>query len=164
LSLVSCFVLVSCSENNKPVNSETSKPPSFDQASGFEVTALCDGSAYAKSIDSGLWYLRGNKAVKVTVVSDESQKLPEFDEITPILDGGAYATCLLESGLWYLHGEHAEKIKEVSSLEAQTNAKISDRAFFALYIAEHKKRRAAEDIVNNPPEPPDNSDDGSNNY
>jgi hypothetical protein len=159
-----CLALVSCSDNNKPASPETSKPTSFDQTTDFEVTSLCDGSAYAKSSESGLWYLRGNKAVKVTVLSDASQKIPDFDEITPILDGGAYATCLSESGLWYLHGEHAEKIKEVSSLETQTNAKISDNAFFALYVAEHKKRKAAEDIVNNPPEPPDSSDNGSDNY
>lgn len=113
---------------------------------------MLDGSAYAKSSDSRLWYLRGNKAVRVTNLADASQKLPVFSEITPVLDGSAYATSWEdESGLWYLHAEHAEKVTEVASLAgSQATLNIPDKAFYALYLAEHKKRKDAEYRAENP--------------
>ena len=122
---------------------------------------MLDGSAYAKDSDSRLWYLRGNKAVRVTALADASQKLPEFFEITPVLDGGAYATSWeKESGLWYLRAEHAEKVTEVSSLaDSDALLKSSDRAFYALYLSERKKRKDAEYRADNPadfaPDPPE---------
>ena len=115
---------------------------------------MLDGSAYAISADSDLWYLRGNKAVRVTALADASQKLPKFFEITPVLDGAAYATSLeKESSLWYLHAEHAEKVTEVSSLaDAAAPLKISDKAFYALYLSERKKRKDMEQPDPDPPE------------
>lgn len=125
---------------------------------------MLDGSAYAKSSDSRLWYLRGNKAARVTALADASQKLPEFSEITPVLDGGAYATSWeKESGLWYLRAEHAEKVTEVSPLaDAVPPLTISDKAFYALYLSERKKRKDAEYRADNPAEfaePPDPPED-----
>ena len=122
---------------------------------------MLDGSAYATDSDSRLWYLRGNKAIQVTAQTNASQKLPKFSEITPVLDGGAYATSWeAESGLWYLRAEHAEKVTEVSSLpDSGARLKGSDRAFYALYLSERKKRKDLEDSVDNPandaPEPPE---------
>lgn len=122
---------------------------------------MLDGSAYAKSSDSRLWYLRGNKAFRVTAIADALQKLPEFSEITAVLDGGAYATSSKEeSGLWYLRADHAEKVTEVSSLtDSGRSLKISDRAFYALYLSEHKKRKEAEYRADHPaefaPDPPE---------
>jgi hypothetical protein len=160
--IFACAALVSCSAKKKPADKP---PPSFERAEFSEVTPMLDGSAYAKSSDSRFWYLRGNKAVRVTAIGDASQKLPEFSEITPVLEGGAYATSWeKESGLWYLRAEHAEKVTEVSSLpDAATRLNISDKAFYALYLSEHKKRKDAEYRAENPaefadpdpPEPPD---------
>jgi hypothetical protein len=122
---------------------------------------MLDGSAYAEDSDSRLWYLRGNKAVRVTAQADASQKLPKFSEITPVLDGGAYATSWEEeSGLWYLLADHAEKVTEVSSLaDSAARLKSSDRAFYALYLSERKKRKDAEYRADNPadfaPDPPE---------
>ena len=136
-------------------------PPTFANAKFSEITPMLDGSAYAQSSDSRLWYLRGNKAVRVTNLADASQKLPVFSEITPVLDGSAYATSREdESGLWYLHAEHAEKVAEVASLaDSQATLKIPDKAFYALYLAEHKKRKDAEYRADNP-----EYDDGSDYY
>ena len=121
---------------------------------------MLDGSAYAKSFDSRLWYLRGNKAVRVSALADASKKLPEFAEITPVLDGSAYATSWeAESGLWYLRAEHAEKVIEVASLaDSRAPLKISDRAFYALYLSERKKRKDAENRAENPSEFADPAD------
>lgn len=122
---------------------------------------MLDGSAYAMSSDSQLWYVRGSQAVRVTVISATSGKLPDFFEITPVVDGSAYlAASLGDGGLWHLRGEHAEKVVEVSSLTSSDGGvKISDRAFYALYLSEHKKRKEAEYRADNPsefaPEPPE---------
>lgn len=122
---------------------------------------MLDGSAYAKDSDSRLWYLHGNKAVRVSALANASLKLPDFSEITPVLDGGAYATSWeTESGLWYLRAEHAEKVTEASTLfNSGARLEIPDRAFYALYLSEHKKRKDAEDRADNPedfaPDPPD---------
>src|SRR6267142_4129830 len=118
LLILACITLTSCDSKKKSADSNIPKPPpSFARSLFLGVTPMLDGSAYAKSLDSGLWYLRGNKAVRVTALADGSEKLPKFSEITPVLDGGAYATSWeKESGLWYLHAEHAEKVTEVPSL------------------------------------------------
>lgn len=125
---------------------------------------MLDGSAYANDSDSRLWYLRSNKAIRVTVLADASRKLPKFSEITPVLDGGAYATSWEnESGLWYLQAEHAEKVTEVSSLaDSSARLKISESAFYALYLSERKKRKDSDYRADNPAEfadYPDQSDD-----
>jgi len=114
---------------------------------------MLDGSAYATDLSSRLWYLRGSKAVRVTARAGTSQNVPEFSEITPVLDGGAYATSLEKAaGLWYLRAEHAEKVMEVSSLaDSGERLQISDKVFYALYLSERKKRQDAEERADNPP-------------
>lgn len=153
-----CIVVVSCDRKKKAVISETPKPPpAFAETEFDEITPMLDGSAYAQDIYARLWYLRGNKAVPVTVAGDASAKLPEFIELTPVLDGAAYATSWDDgSGLWYLKGEHAQKVTESSSLALNDNVKgFSERPFYALYLAERKKRKEAELRAENPPEPAD---------
>ncbi len=153
--VLTTILLCSCDKRETSKAAKTTKPlPTFDHATFLEVTPMLDGSAYATSLDSRLWYLRGNKAVRVTVVGDISQQLPEFSDITPVIDGSAYATTLeSDAGVWYLQAGHAEKVHEVDSLpESGTASKISDKAFYALYLAEHKKRKEAEDSASNPPE------------
>ena len=120
---------------------------------------MLDGSAYAMDLDSRLWYLRGSKAVRVTALTGTSQKVPEFYEITPVLDGGAYGTSIEKAaGLWYLRAEHAEKVTEVPSLaDSGERPQISDKAFYALYLSERKKRQDAEERADNPPEAEDDS-------
>ena len=143
-------------------------PPPFDKTAFSEITPLLDGSAYAKSDDSRLWYLRGSQAVRVESVSGASQKLPAFSEITPLLEGDAYATTDTgkepDSGIWYLHAERAERVSEVPSLaESGPRAKVSAKTFYALYLSERKKRKAAEYRAENPgefAEPPDWVPDG----
>ena len=120
---------------------------------------MLDGSAYAVDLDSRLWYLRGSKAVRVNAAAGTSQKVPAFSEITPVLDGGAYATSLeKDAGLWYLRAEHAEKVTETLSLaDSGERPQISDKAFYALYLSERKKRQDAEERADNPPEAADDS-------
>ena len=162
--ICACLSFASCSSKKSADSNAVRQQPPFNRAEFLEVTPMLDGSAYAKSLDSRLWYLRGNKAVRVSVLGKASQNPPEFSDITPVLDGGAYATSLeAESGLWYLHAEHAEKVSEVQSL-AETSAlqQVTEKAFYALYLSEHKKRKDAEyradnpeDFAADPPDPPD---------
>ena len=149
LGLLVIAALTACDKGEKP-------KPTFAQARFSEVTPLLDGSAYAISSDSVLWYLRSNKAVRVTALAGASQALPKFFEITPVLDGSAYASVLgEESGLWYLHAEHAEKVTEVSSLAgAAAPLNISDKAFYGLYLSERKKRKDMEQPDLEPPDRP----------
>jgi len=150
-----CVFIVSCDNKKTSTNLEVPKPPpTLANAMLLEVTPMLDGSAYAKSLDSGLWYLRSNKAVRVTVVGSESTRLPSFMEITPVLDGGAYATSWETNfGLWYLRADRAEKVTEVKSLaDARELPKISNEAVYALYLAERQKRKVAEERAENPNE------------
>src|SRR6266404_7894063 len=151
ISVIACLSLTACS--TKKV-SKSLEPPPFDRSEFTDVTPTVDGSAYATSSDSRLWYLRGNEAVRVSVVGDASEKLPESFEIVPLLDGSAYlAATLSEAGLWHLRGERAEKVREVLSLtSAGERVRTPDSAFYSLYLAEHKKRKQAEERANNPPE------------
>lgn len=158
-----CAFLVSC-DNKKPASdSERPKPqPTLHNAMFLEVTPLLDGSAYAKSFDSGLWYLRSNKAVRVTIVGSESERTPLLLEITPVLDGGAYATSFgTNFGLWYLQGDRAERVTEVKALaDAGERPKISDKVLYALYLSERQKRKEAETRGRSPAESAfDNSDE-----
>ena len=112
---------------------------------------MADGSAYATTFNSGpftsgLWYLRGNKAVRVIFSETNLPEIFMFGEITPVLDGSAYVTTVgANSILWYLHGDRAEKVNEVKSLgELGQLPKISDKAFLALYFAERSNRKSAE--------------------
>ncbi|MSU62641.1 MAG: hypothetical protein EXS31_09620 [Pedosphaera sp.] len=144
--VLACIALTSCDakkETAKVAVAET--PETFEHARFLEVTPMSDGSAYVISTDFLLWYVRSNKAVRVTTPADASQKLPNFLEITPILDG-AYATSLeMDSGLWYLHAEHAEKVTEVGTLgDAAKTWQIPEKSFYALYLSERKKRIDAE--------------------
>ena len=128
---------------------------------------MLDGSAYATDANSRLWYLRGNKAVRVKVVAgDTSRKLPESFEVTPVLDGSAYlAGTTGGEGLWFLHGEDAERVSEVGSLaDSGERRKISDKVFYALYLSERKQRKEAEERTDDRTEPSDAEDDYDPDY
>ncbi len=122
------------------------------------MTPMADGSAYATSIDSRLWYLKGNKAVQVSNRNDASKALPEFLDLNPAVDGSAYALSWEETGIWHLRGEFAEKVAEVPSLaDADRRPQVATNAYFALYLAERRKRISAEEESNDHEE---RSDDG----
>jgi hypothetical protein len=92
----------SCDDKKQTTGSNTPLPmPRFDHATISDLTTMSDGSAYASSNDSRLWYIRGDKAVRVTIGDDASRQVPEFSEITPAADGSAYAIPLnSDDGLW----------------------------------------------------------------
>jgi hypothetical protein len=148
--LLVCAFLVSCAKKKDTADSDfLQTPTSFEKTFFSDITPMVDGSAYANAFSSGLWYLRSNKAVRVTAVGGPSVKLPVFIEITPVLDGGAYATSQSSEsgpGLWYLQAELAQRVSEVSSLAGSgERPRISDKAFYALYLAERKRRNGSWD-------------------
>ena len=162
LVLLSSVLIISCSAKKSAQTDEP--PPDFEHTNFTDVTPMLDGSAYARSADSRLWYIRGNKAVRVTTSGNASIKFSDLLEITPVLDGSAYAISL-KGGLWYLHSEHAERVSEVSALvEVGQLPHISDKVFYALFLAERKKRNEAEERAENPPEPADSDDDYGSGY
>jgi len=155
IPLLFCGLLTACGSKEKTVSQKTPKTPlPFDQSTFNDVTPMADGSAYLRSLKSSLWYLRGNKAIRVTVLDNTSLKIPAFSDITPALDGTAYALSADgNDGLWHLHENYAEKVNEVDFLpQAESHNKVSDKALFALYISERKKRKEAEVRADNPSE------------
>jgi hypothetical protein len=151
ISALTWLHLVSCNSENKSSDSRATtaaeEPLPFDRARFSSVTPMLDGTAYAKTSDGRLWHVRGSEAVLVKSLAGASVKLPKFSEITAVLDGSAYARARDEgSGLWYFHAANAEKVVEVASLaDAAPPGKISEKAFYALYLSEHKKRKDAEE-------------------
>lgn len=164
LLVIAILFLNSCGrKENSPVKDSANTPPTLRNSMFMEITPMTDGSSYANSFTSGLWYLRGNKAVRVVLVESNSPEPLMFLEITPILDGGAYATTTgTNFTLWYLHEDRAEKVSEVKSLgELGQLPKISDKAFLTLYLAEREKRKNAEADAENQNEYfPESPDDG----
>jgi hypothetical protein len=158
--LVACIFTIACESKKQAVDDSTNQPIPFDHSRFLEIVPMVNGAAYAKAHDSQIWYLRGNKALRV--VTDSSQRLPDLSELTAVLDGGAYAISTeSDPCLWYLHAEHAEKVREVAFLDASTAPNgLSDKGCYALYLSEHKKRKDAEYRADNPelaePDEPDN--------
>src|SRR5262249_17299503 len=131
--------------NEKTTEKIQISPPAFSQTHFSEVTPMVDGSAYVSDTDSRLWYVRGNEAVRVHV-SGASKDLPELFDLAPALDASAYLTNMAgEGGLWHLIRERAERVVEVEAMDyPKQTSKLSDKGFYALYIAEHKKRKQME--------------------
>jgi hypothetical protein len=69
-----------------------------------------------------------------------------FLDITPLADGGAYASDLT-GGLWYLRAGEAVKVREVNQLSVQPSSLLSTKRERALWSAlqhERAKRKSAE--------------------
>ena len=158
LVLITCPFISACS---KKTAEEPKASFPFAQARFSDVTPTADGSAYVSDGDSRLWYVQRNQAVRVRL-PDPSKELPKSFDIVPVLDGSAY---LIDTdgdqGLWHLIREHAERVGEVGALvSSHQPVDISEKAFYALYLAEHKKRKQMQDLIENPPEQDDSGDDG----
>lgn len=112
------------------------------------MTPTADGGAYITTLDSGLWYVRGVEAVRVHFNDPDSQSRDSANldllEITPTVDGSAYAISPSNEGLWYLKGGQAYRVSESAGIRTQAYKSSGDK-FFSLYIAELKKRRSASD-------------------
>jgi hypothetical protein len=120
------------------------------------VTPTADGGAYAIGFDSGLWYLRGTQAVKVRfpdLPADAADTFLVTLQITPLLDGGAYAHSMMDKSFWHLHADNAERVSEVSSLSNMPP--VVPLSAFPLYIAERQKRLQAEEERDERPNPDD---------
>jgi hypothetical protein len=150
LVLISSLLIPACREKT-PHSQKAIAPAPFNQTHFSEITPMADGAAYVSAIDSRLWYIRGNEAVRVRLPGTSSD-LPELFEIVPAPDGSAYLTSALsDGGLWHLTRERAERVVEVGALDYshQQLSKTADNGFFALYVAERKRRiRAEQDAVN----------------
>ncbi|HEY2295150.1 MAG TPA: hypothetical protein VGM86_30980 [Thermoanaerobaculia bacterium] len=110
------------------------------------MTPTADGGAYIATLDAGLWYVRGVEAVRVHFNDPGSQNRDsaklDLLEITPTVDGSAYAISPSNEGLWYLKEGQAYRVSESAGIRAQAYKSSGDK-FFSLYIAELKKRRSA---------------------
>lgn len=156
--LAVAIVAASCgrAKDNKPKT--RNKPVSFDEALIASITPTSDGGAYAMAYDSGLWYLRGTEAIKVTFVgvpTNSVDRLLLSSEVTPLIGGGAYAEAFGDRSLWYLHEGVAVRVTEVAKLSTPS-ASGPVNAFHA-YVAERAKRLKAERELEDRP----SSDDGS---
>ena len=121
------------------------KPVPFRETRFTSVTPTADGGAYAIGFDSGLWYLRGSHGVKVQFSDIPPDAVDTFFvslEITPLLDGGAYAHSVIGKSFWHLHADLAERVSEVPSLSSMPS--VAPLSAFPLYVAERQKRLEAE--------------------
>jgi len=69
-----------------------------------------------------------------------------FLDITPLADGGAYASDF-GGGLWYLRGGEAIRVKEVNQLSVQPTSLLTtklERALWAALQHERAKRKSGE--------------------
>jgi hypothetical protein len=141
----------------KQAETPPQKPASFRNTMFTSVTPTADGGAYATGIDSGLWYLRGSQAVKVRFpslppdVADDTFFVTL--QITPLLDGGAYAHSMIDKSFWHLRADTAERVSEVPSLSNMPP--VAPLNAFPLYIAERQKRLEAEQERDERPNPDD---------
>jgi hypothetical protein len=129
----------------KQARTQPNKPTSFRDSIFANVTPTADGGAYAIG-DSALWYLRRSQAVKVrfpNLPTDTDETFFATLEITPLLDGGAYAHSTTDkSSFWYIRADIAERVTEVPSLSSVPP--VAPLSAFPLYIAERQKRLKAE--------------------
>ena len=149
-------MVTGCNRKTKQAEAEPRKPVSFRDTMFTSVTPTADGGAYAIGFDSGLWYLRGSQAVKVrfpSIAPDFADTFFGTLQITPVLDGGAYAHSIMDKSFWHLHGDTAERVNEVSALSNAPSA--SPLNAFPLYIAERQKRLKAEEERDERPNPDD---------
>ena len=144
LFVIMLIALASC-DRAKTKQAQT-QPASFRDNIFASVTPTADGGAYAIG-HSALWYLRRSSSVKVRFSNlpiDTDDRFFATLEITPLLDGGAYAYSTADkSAFWYIHADIAERVTEVPSLSSV--APVAPTSAFPLYIAERQKRLQAEE-------------------
>ena len=158
--IIAIFVLlvgvVSCDPPKAKKTHAPQKPTSFQETLFTSVTPTADGGAYAIGFDSGLWYMRGSEAVKVRFSDlpvDSADTFFVTLQITPLLDGSAYAHSEVEKAFWHLREGTAERVTEVSSLTRRPNSGAVSA--FPLYVAERQKRLQAEQELEERPSPDD---------
>jgi hypothetical protein len=155
LALLALPPITSCSQSEKE-KGEATEPViiSLEQAGSAEIIPLSDGGAYIQTISTGLWYVKGNEAIRVMFPAppgapDQKGTRDNFllMEVTPTIDGGAYATSLLGGGIWYLRKGEATRVHEVPAISAAIEG--SDRIYspeewFVMYTHELKRRQSVE--------------------
>jgi hypothetical protein len=140
----------------KQAETRPKTPASFRDAMFMSVTPTADGGAYAIGFDSGLWYLRGSQAVKVRfpdLPADSTDTFFVTLQITPLLDGGAYAHSIIDKSFWHLRADTAERVTEAASWSSIPS--VVPLNAFPLYIAERQKRLEAEQERDERPNPDD---------
>jgi hypothetical protein len=156
--LVTVLITLAGCDRAKTNRAQTqpNKPASFRDTIFASVTPTADGGAYAIG-DSGLWYLRGAQAVKVrfsNLPTDKDETFFATLQITPLLDGGAYAYSTIDkSSFWHIRAGIAERLTEVPSLSSVPP--VAPLSAFPLYIAERQKRLQAEKELEERPNPDD---------
>lgn len=117
LGAILALIVLSCgpsrpkSEREKPTKPT---PPTLEGTISLELIPATEGGVYAvDSNDGGIWYVTGEKAVRVVGLEGAF-----IDSITPAAEGGVYLHVSNEGkqGLWYLKGDSVTKVQEVSSL------------------------------------------------
>ena len=152
--LAAAFILLTSCERFKRKKVELPPPATtFADDTFRSVTPTADGGAYADGYDTGVWYVHGAQAAKVQFPSPA----PDFSQIgarlhiTPLLDGGAYATSRFDKSVWYLRGALAQPVRQVNSLSAAPV--VAPLNAFPLYITEREQRLKAERELEDRPDP-----------
>jgi hypothetical protein len=156
--LVAVLITLAGCDHAKTNRAQTQpkNPASFRDTIFASVSPTADGGAYVIG-DSGLWYLRGSQAVKVrfsNLPTDTDGTFFVTLQITPLLDGGAYAYSVTDkSSFWHIRADIAERVTEVPSLSSVPP--VAPLSAFPLYIAERQKRLQAEKELEERPNPDD---------
>jgi hypothetical protein len=167
--IIAIFVLivglVSCDQPKAKKTQARQKPTSFKETLFTTVTPTADGGAYALGFDSGLWYLRGSEAVKVHFPDLPAAIADTFSftlQITPLLDGSAYAYSQIESSFWHLREDIAVRVTEASALSKRPISGAVNA--FPLYVAERQMRLKAEQEMEERPSVDDEQPEPEEEY
>lgn len=127
----------------------------MDQGFVDHVVPLTNGAAYVSEMRNGVWYIRGDRAQRVTVVGPSPaqdsaifQNVIDF-EIAPTPDGRAYASSSINKAVWLLEGAQARRVREGPMADTLPSASIlPNRApfwFAAFTNANTRANKCADD-------------------
>jgi hypothetical protein len=162
-SLLFLALLLACARREaKPLTPARKAPLPLAESRVTDIIPTTEGSAYLLASDSGVWYLRGAEAVRVSF-NETGKGLPDEGApdhfygltITPTADGGAYATLASGRATWYLRESKAFPVVESGRLTSPAHTVVPRDKYFSLYVMEMRRRRAAEEQAGSDIEEPE---------
>jgi len=152
-AVVAAVVFVGCNTSPSVPHLFHRAPPrvlGFNSASVFETVPLSDGAVYLIT-DSGIWYVRDTAAQRVQPTEAMADSVAatfgaDFD-LTPTIDGRAYATAPGGAGMWLLNGPTARRVHDNGSVShaGVSPAPAPASFFFAQLVTATEQLRACED-------------------
>lgn len=110
-----------------------------------EITPTANGGAYITGAGSSIWYAKGAKVVRVTFSGTDAEPDWFSPEVTPMIDGTAYAASMFDGSIWHLDGSQANKVVQTRSLP--DGYEVQPVPGFALFMNEREKRLELQEML-----------------